>query len=68
MKREMMAANRKQMEIKAARDAAAAREEAAFRAQALAEFAEADRLEQMNAQRRRMKMEEHRREVREGWE
>lgn len=37
--------------------------EDAFRAATLARMAEDDRVEQMNAQRRRMRMAEHRREV-----
>lgn len=38
-------------------------EEEAFRQSMLAKFAEDDRVEQMNAQKRRMKQLEHRREV-----
>lgn len=38
-------------------------EEAAFRLAMLAKFAEDDRIEQMNAQKRRMKQLEHRKEV-----
>ena len=38
-------------------------EEEAFRQQMLAKFAEDDRIEQMNAQKRRMKQLEHRRAV-----
>lgn len=38
-------------------------EEEAFRKMMLARFAEDDRIEQMNAQKRRMKQLEHRREV-----
>lgn len=38
-------------------------EEDAFRQQMLAKFAEDDRIEQMNAQKRRMKQLEHRRAV-----
>ncbi len=37
------------------REAALRREEEAFRARMMAQFAEADRIEQMNAQKRRMK-------------
>lgn len=47
----------------AERAAAEAAAEDAFRAATLARMAEDDRLEQMNAQRRRMRMAEHRREV-----
>lgn len=63
MKREMMEANKKQMAMKAERTAAAAREEAAARQVMLDKFAADDRLEQMNAQKRRMKALEHKREV-----
>ena len=43
-------------------------EEMLFRKHLLEKFAEDDRIEQMNAQRRRMKMEEHKREVQRLWE
>lgn len=49
----------------AERAAAEATAEDAFRAATLARMAEDDRVEQMNAQRRRMRMAEHRREVEE---
>ncbi len=45
------------------REAAMRAEEDAFRAKMLAKFAEDDRLEQLNAQKRRMKQVEHQREV-----
>lgn len=48
----------KEMQRKAEKD-----EEEAFRKIMLAKFAEDDRIEQMNAQKRRMKQLEHRREV-----
>jgi hypothetical protein len=51
------------MRLKAERDQAQRDEEQRFREQMLAKFAEDDRLEQMNAQRRRMKQLEHRRAV-----
>merc|ERR1719252_336584 len=38
-------------------------EEERFRAELLAKFAEDDRLEQMSAQKRRMRIEDHKREV-----
>ena len=38
-------------------------EEEIFRKRMMEKFAEDDRIEQMNAQRRRMKMQEHKREV-----
>lgn len=48
----------KEMQRQAEKD-----EEEAFRKMMLAKFAEDDRIEQMNAQKRRMKQLEHRREV-----
>lgn len=63
MKKEMMAANKKQMELKAAAQGAAAAEEERLKQAMLAKFAEDDRLEQMNAQKRRMRGLEHRKEV-----
>ena len=59
----MIAANQRQMELKAQRQAAVAAEEERLRQSMLDKFAEDDRIEQMNAQKRRMKMLEHRREV-----
>jgi Trichohyalin-plectin-homology domain len=64
MKREMMAANQRQMEAKRARAAEAATKADAERATMLAKFAADDRLEQLNAQKRRMKQIEHKREAR----
>ena len=63
IKKEMTAANKKQMELKAAAQAAAAAEEERMKQAMLAKFAEDDRLEQMNAQKRRMRGLEHRKEV-----
>ena len=63
IKKEMIAANKKQMELKAAAQAAAAAEEDRLKQSMLAKFAEDDRLEQMNAQKRRMRALEHRKEV-----
>eukprot|EP00892_Ulva_mutabilis_P003509 jgi/Ulvmu1/152/UM001_0156.1 len=63
MKKEMISANQRQMELKAQRQAEAAAEEEHFRQSMLEKFAEDDRIEQMNAQKRRMKMLEHRREA-----
>ncbi len=51
------------MLVQAERAAAAAVEEDRFRAESLARRAEEDRVEQMNAQRRRMRVAEHRREI-----
>ena len=42
-------------------------EEMALREQLLAKFAEDDRIEQMNMQKRRMKIQEHKREVAQGF-
>jgi hypothetical protein len=63
MKHKMMAANQKQIEMKAIKAREAAAEEERARADMLAKFAEDDRIEQMNAQKRRMKQIEHKREV-----
>lgn len=60
---DMMKANEEQQIIKAARAEALQEEEEKFREQMLAKFAEDDRIEQMNAQKRRMKQADHRREV-----
>lgn len=51
------------MRLKAEREQAQRDEEQRFREEMLAKFAEDDRLEQMNAQKRRMKQLEHRRAV-----
>jgi len=59
----MMAAAEEAKMVKAARLAKEKAEEEAFRDAMLAKFAEEDRLEQMSAQRRRMKQAEHKREV-----
>jgi|EP01046_Picozoa_sp_COSAG06_P003690 hypothetical protein len=60
---DMMKANEEQQVLKQARAAALQEEEETFREQMLAKFAEDDRIEQMNAQKRRMKQADHRREV-----
>ena len=49
--------------LQAERAAQQARDEAALRAEALAAMAEADRVDQMTAARRRKRVEEHRREA-----
>lgn len=54
---------REQIAFKEMRKEAEKEEEAAFRETMLAKFAEDDRIEQMNAQKRRMKQLEHRRAV-----
>lgn len=60
---EMIRANEQQQQMKLARAEAMEIEESKYRAQMLAKFAEDDRIEQLNAQKRRMKQAEHRREV-----
>lgn len=52
-----------QMAFKKMRRQAEKEEEEAFRKIMMAKFAEDDRIEQMNAQKRRMKQLEHKREV-----
>lgn len=62
-KEAMMAASNEAKMVKAARLAKEKDEELAFRDAMLQKFAEEDRLEQMSAQRRRMKQAEHKKEV-----
>ena len=52
-----------QMAFKEMRRQAEKEEEEAFRKMMMAKFAEDDRIEQMNAQKRRMKQLEHKRDV-----
>merc|ERR1719440_605408 len=59
----MLQAYEYQQQLKAEKRVAEAEEEAKFRAQLMAKFAEDDRIEQLNDQRRRMKVQEHKREV-----
>jgi len=59
----MMRAYSEAQDVKAARLAREAAEDQQFREAMLAKFAEEDRLEQLSAQRRRMKQLEHKREV-----
>ncbi|KAL6760706.1 flagellar associated protein [Haematococcus lacustris] len=63
MKQEMMRANEHQMRLRIEREREMKAEEEAFRARMMAKFAEDDRLEQLNAQKRRMKQQEHTRAV-----
>mmetsp|Transcript_43973 Transcript_43973/g.131828 ORF Transcript_43973/g.131828 Transcript_43973/m.131828 type:complete len:497 (-) Transcript_43973:323-1813(-) len=63
LRAEIFAANEEQKRIKIAREAQYAAEEAAYRVELMARFAEQDRLEQLNAQKRRMKLAEHQRAV-----
>ena len=60
---DMMRANAQQQSLKMARAKAEDEQEASFRQQMLDKFAEDDRIEQMNAQKRRVKQAEHGREV-----
>lgn len=59
----MQQSHQEQMAFKEMRKEAEKEEEAAFRETMLSKFAEDDRIEQMNAQRRRVKQLEHRRAV-----
>lgn len=63
LRQEMIQANEYQMKLKEEREAAQKREEEEFRQKMMEKFAEDDRIEQLNAQKRRMKVQEHRREV-----
>lgn len=49
--------------LQAERAAQLQREEDAFRDKMMAKFADDDRLEQLNAQKRRLKIQDHKREV-----
>lgn len=59
----MQQSRQEQMAFKEMQRQAEKEEEDAFRNSMMAKFAEDDRIEQMNAQKRRMKQLEHRREV-----
>lgn len=60
---ELQSQHAQQMHFKALRVQAEQDEEEQFRQQMLAKYAEDDRIEQMNAQKRRMKQAEHKRSV-----
>eukprot|EP00281_Chroomonas_sp_CCMP1168_P026003 CAMPEP_0206227742 /NCGR_PEP_ID=MMETSP0047_2-20121206/8789_1 /ASSEMBLY_ACC=CAM_ASM_000192 /TAXON_ID=195065 /ORGANISM="Chroomonas mesostigmatica_cf, Strain CCMP1168" /LENGTH=472 /DNA_ID=CAMNT_0053650921 /DNA_START=49 /DNA_END=1467 /DNA_ORIENTATION=- len=60
---EMMAANEYQKKLKLEKLQEMEREEQEFRQRMLDKFAEDERIEQMNAQKRRMKQQEHKRQV-----
>merc|ERR1719207_417014 len=60
---DMLRAYEHQMAMKVEKQRVVRAEEMALREQLLAKFAEDDRIEQMNAQKRRMKIQEHKREV-----
>jgi hypothetical protein len=61
--RELMAANEYQAQLKAERKAKEEEEEREFRTKMLQKFAEDERLDQMNAQKRRMRELEHKRQA-----
>lgn len=63
MRLELQEVERQQLQVKAAKKQAEKDEDDQFRQEMLAKFAEDDRIEQMNAQKRRMKQLEHRRAV-----
>merc|ERR1711871_73288 len=56
---EMMQANEYQKQLKSLKRYEEKQEEEEFRSKMMAKFAEEDRIEQMNAQKRRMKLQEH---------
>jgi hypothetical protein len=56
------------MKLKAERAAEEQRMEDEFKRKLMEKFAEDERLEQMNAQRRRMREQEHKREVERLWQ
>lgn len=58
-----MAAQRSHSVLQAERAAAEKAEEERYRQQLMAQFAEQDKLEQMSAQKRRLRLEEHKREA-----
>lgn len=58
-KQEMIAANAALLALKAQREAQQRVEEEVFRAAMMAQFAEDDRIEQLNAQKRRLKVRRH---------
>ena len=60
---ELQDAHHNYMELKSRKEGAMKEEEEVFKRQMMDKFAEDDRIEQMNAQKRRMKQQEHRRAV-----
>eukprot|EP00899_Mesostigma_viride_P003369 jgi/Mesvir1/13032/Mv06025-RA.1 len=68
MKLELQQAHEMARRAKAEQREREQREEEEFRARLMDKFAEDDRLEQLNAQKRRLKMEEHKREVQRLWD
>lgn len=63
MRVQLQEVEKQQLEIKKAKKRSEKEEDEKFREEMLAKFAEDDRIEQMNAQKRRMKQLEHRRAV-----
>jgi len=63
MRLELQAVEQQQLQIKQAKKMCEKEEDELYRQQMLAKFAEDDKIEQMNAQKRRMKQLEHRRAV-----
>lgn len=68
VREELQAARDYQMRLKAEREAEEKRMEDEFKRKLMDKFAEDERLEQMNAQRRRMRELEHKREVERLWQ
>jgi len=68
VREELQAAREYQLRLKAERAAEELRMEEEFKRKLMEKFAEDDRLEQMNAQRRRMRELEHKREIERLWQ
>lgn len=68
VREELQAAREYQLRLKAERAEEELRMEGEFKRKLLEKFAEDDRLEQMNAQRRRMRELEHKREIERLWQ
>lgn len=68
VREELQAAKDFQMRLKAERAAEEKRMEDEFKRKLMEKFAEDERLEQMNAQRRRIREQEHKREVERLWQ
>lgn len=68
MREELQAAKDFQLRLKAERAAEEKRLEDEFKEKLMAKFAEDERLEQMNAQKRRMRELEHKREIERLWQ
>jgi hypothetical protein len=68
VREELQAAKDFQLRLKAERAAEEKRLEDEFKEKLMAKFAEDERLEQMNAQKRRMRELEHKREIERLWQ